>query len=108
MVFIRAAGDTIESSAVTRYSARSKFETDKPILEETYRRQAIFAIPKFMILLNGLASSIQSIMGATETLRSNFPRETPSEMPIFIGFSDSGASAGFLGIAGSLRIREVT
>jgi hypothetical protein len=80
MAFIRAAGDAIETSdvtrySVTRYSHRSKFETDKPILEETYRRQAILGAPKFMILLVGSVSSIQSIMGATEILRSTFQLE---------------------------------
>jgi hypothetical protein len=40
MAFIRAAGNAMESSDVTRYSVtryitRSKFETDKRIVEET-------------------------------------------------------------------------
>jgi hypothetical protein len=34
--------------------------------------QAIFAVPKFMILLARLTSSVQSIVGATDTLRSTF------------------------------------
>jgi hypothetical protein len=48
MAFIRAAGNAIKLSYVTRYSVTryvigGKFHTtDKPILEETYRRQALF------------------------------------------------------------------
>jgi hypothetical protein len=41
-------------------------------VEESYRGQAIFAVPKFMILLARLTSSVQSIVGATDTLRSTF------------------------------------
>ena len=77
-------------------------------VEATYRRQAIFSSPKFMILLTRLVSSIQSIMGATDILRSSFFRENSAEMPIFVGFSDSGVSGLFLGIPGSLRVAEAT
>ena len=38
--------------------------------EETYRRQTIFAASKNLILLLRLDSSVQSIIGATEILRS--------------------------------------
>src|ERR1700733_3819339 len=72
--------------------------------EATYRRQAIFVSPKLMILLNGLVSSVQSIIGATEMRRSSFSRENPSEMPISAGFCDSGVSAVFMGIRGSLSV----
>jgi hypothetical protein len=47
-------------------------------------------------------------MGATETLRSIFPREKSSERPIFAGSFDSGVSAGFPGIPGSLAFAEET
>jgi hypothetical protein len=77
-------------------------------VEESYRGQAIFSIPKFMILLVRLTVSVQSIMGATEILRSSFFRGKSGETPIFRGFSDSGICALFLGIPGSLWVAEVT
>jgi hypothetical protein len=55
-----------------------------------------------------LSLVVQSIMGATDTLRSIFPREKSSERPIFPGSLDSGVSAGFLGIPGSSSFAEGT
>jgi|SRR6516165_38588 hypothetical protein len=43
-------------------------------------------------------------MGATEIRRSIFSREESSEVPIFAGFSESGVSAGFVDIPGSLAL----
>ena len=44
------------------------------------------------------------MMGATEIRRSIFSREESSEVPIFAGFSESGVSAGFVDIPGSLAL----
>jgi hypothetical protein len=47
-------------------------------------------------------------MGATEMRRSIFTWEKSPERPIFAGFDDSGVSAGFVGIPGSLAFAEET
>jgi|SRR5580698_1693032 hypothetical protein len=52
-------------------------------VEGSYRGQAIFSIPKFMILLVRLTASVQSIMGATDTLRST---TTCVVSAVFLGF----------------------
>src|ERR1700733_6622428 len=55
-----------------------------------------------MILLNGLASSIQSIIGATEIRRSSLLRGKSPDMPTSTGISESGVAAGSVGIPGSV------
>jgi hypothetical protein len=55
-----------------------------------------------------ISNFAQSITGATERRRSNFSREKSFGMPIFVGVSGSGVSAGFVGIRGSLSFAEET
>src|SRR5580658_690424 len=55
---------------------------------------------------NRQCRSVQSIMGATDTLRSSFSREQSAETPTFIGIFESGVSAVFLGIPGSLAFAK--
>ena len=63
---------------------------------------------KYLIEQEVCRSSVQSIMGATEMRRSIFTWEKSPERPIFAGFDDSGVSAGFVGIPGSLAFAEET
>ena len=64
--------------------------------------------PKNLIQLPNWASSVQSIMGATDSLRSIKTRCFSEEMPIFIGFCMLCVSAGFVRIRASLWVAEVT
>ena len=51
-------------------------------------------------------SPVQSIVGATDTLRSNKVHCFSEERPSFPVLSVTGVSAGFLRIAGNLRLAE--
>jgi hypothetical protein len=60
-----------------------------------------------MIALRNYFASVQSIIGATEIMRSIFAAEFPAEMPIFSGFSILRVSVVFLRTPGSLPVAEV-
>lgn len=59
-----------------------------------------------MISIGRLTPSVQSMIGATEIRRSGSSRGGSASAPILADVSDSGTSAGIMGIPGSLRLRR--
>jgi hypothetical protein len=52
--------------------------------------------------------SVQSIIGATDTLQPSFAADFSAEMPIFIALSELRVSAVLVCIAGSLAVAGET
>lgn len=101
----------LPAAVVCRRAFRASSDRDsKPRSVATYERRETAHIVhtdtnKGLIRISNYA---QSIMGATESLRSNFSRGKSSGMAIFPGISDTVISAGLLGIWWGLSFAEET